>query len=116
MEASILDLTEFSSTYIAGTITCDRDGLLYTSIPQTGNWYATVDGQPVETQIIGGAMAGLYLTEGTHTVTFTYRNTALTLGAVLTTISAYLFLITISISANPLSDTVLHSIKRHFST
>ena len=88
LEASTLDLTEFSTTYIAGTITCDRDGLLYTSIPQTGNWYATVDGQPVETQIIGGAMAGLYLTEGTHTVTFTYRNTALTLGAVLTTISA----------------------------
>ncbi len=88
LDASTLELTDFSTTYVAGTITCDRDGLLYTSIPQTGNWHATVDGEPVETTLIGGAMAGIYLTEGNHTISFTYRNKAFELGTALSAASA----------------------------
>ena len=88
LAASTLNLTEFSTTKVAGTINCNRDGLLYTSIPQTGNWYATVDGEPAEIELIGGTMAGLYLTEGEHTVTFAYRNKAFALGAALSAVSA----------------------------
>ena len=48
LNTSTLDLTAFENTYIEGTINCDRNGILYTSIPQDGNWYATVDGHPVQ--------------------------------------------------------------------
>ena len=36
LNASTLELTQFENTYVEGTIQCDRDGILYTSIPQNG--------------------------------------------------------------------------------
>ena len=80
LSASTLELTEFSNTRVSGVIECDRDGLLYTSIPQNGNWFAEVDGQDAEVKLVGDAMIGIMLQEGTHEVTFTYRNEAFSLG------------------------------------
>jgi uncharacterized membrane protein YfhO len=80
LAASTLDLTEFRNTYVAGTIDCNRDGLLYTSIPQNCYWSATVDGEPAEITLVGNAMIGLNLTKGTHTVEFSYHNSAFALG------------------------------------
>ena len=80
LQASTLELTSFTSTRVEGTITCDRNGVLYTSIPQDGNWVATVDGEPAQIQLIGDAMVGLTLSQGTHAVVFQYRNSAFSLG------------------------------------
>ncbi len=80
LNASTLELTAFSNTEAVGTITCDRDGLLYTSIPQNGNWYAEVDGEEAEVLAVGEAMTAVMLTEGTHEVRFYYRNGAFALG------------------------------------
>ena len=80
LAASTLQLTTFDDTYIEGTIQCNRNGVLYTSIPQNGNWTATVDDKPVQTVVIGDAMLGLLLSEGTHTVSFTYHNPAFSFG------------------------------------
>jgi len=80
LAASTLELTEFKNTYVAGTIDCNRSGVLYTSIPQNGNWTATVDGKPAEIVLIGNAMVGLLLPEGSHTVSFRYHNPAFALG------------------------------------
>ena len=80
LSASTLNLISFENTRIEGTIRCDRDGYLYTSIPQDGNWQVWVDGEPAEIQLTGEAMVGVMLTEGYHTVTFRYRNSAFTLG------------------------------------
>lgn len=91
LAASTLELNEFSNTYLSGTISCNRDGLLYTSIPQNGNWYATVDGEPAEITLIGDVMIGLQLTEGTHTVTFTYQNEAFSIGWKLSLVSGLIF-------------------------
>ena len=91
LNASTLQLTTFENTYMEGTINCNRDGLLYTSIPQNGNWIATVDGQEVETVQIGGAMLGIHLTAGEHQVTFTYRNDAYRAGVCITVISLLIF-------------------------
>jgi uncharacterized membrane protein YfhO len=90
-----MELTQFSNTCVAGTINCDLDGVLYTSIPQDGNWNATVDGNPAQIVLIGDAMCGLLLSEGSHTISFQYSNTAfslgwkITLGAVIIFIAAY---------------------------
>ena len=80
LSASTLELTTFTNTKVEGTISCNRAGTLYTSIPQDGNWSATVDGKPAQISIIGDAMVGLILPEGTHTITFTYHNAAFSLG------------------------------------
>ena len=80
LNASTLELSHFSNTRIEGTIDCNRDGLLYTSIPQDGNWVATVDGEEAEITLVGDTMVGLQLTEGEHTVVFRYKNKAFDLG------------------------------------
>ena len=75
-----LDLTEFENTYVAGVVECSRDGLLYTSIPQNGNWTAMVDGEPAEITLVGDCMIALALTEGRHAVSISYANPAFSLG------------------------------------
>ena len=80
LNASVLELTEFTNTEVSGVIHCNRDGLLYTSIPQNGNWHAEVDGEETETVAVGEAMTSVMLTEGTHEVRFFYRNKAFSLG------------------------------------
>ena len=96
-----MKLTSFSNTLVEGTINCPRDGLLYTSIPQNGNWYAEVDGQPQEIVLIGDCMIGLNLTQGAHTLRFVYRNNAFRLGAIITAASAGIFLLLIAVFCHP---------------
>ena len=80
LAASTMELTTFHNTLVEGTIVCDRDGLLYTSIPQNGNWYAYVDGEPAQIVLVGDAMVGVMLSQGEHTLTFEYHNKAFSLG------------------------------------
>ena len=92
LSQSTLELTTFQNTFVEGTITCQQEGLLYTSIPQNGeNWHAYVDGQEAEITLVGGAMIGVMLPEGTHTVTFRYKNAAFTLGCIISAVSALVF-------------------------
>ena len=76
LSASTLKLTEFTTTYVAGEINCDRDGLLYTSVPQNGNWHIYVDGEEAEAILTGDVMMGVELTEGEHFVEMRYKNRA----------------------------------------
>ncbi len=92
LNTSTLELTEFESTYVEGTISCDRDGLLYTSIPQNGNWKAEVDGEEAEIILVGDCMVALELTEGEHTVSFSYENKAVSLGWKISLVCAAVFL------------------------
>ncbi len=92
LNASTLVLTEFKSTFVEGTISCNRDGLLYTSIPQNGNWTAKVDGKEAQIQLVGDCMIAVPLEEGEHTVSFTYRNGAFQLGWKISLACAVIFL------------------------
>lgn len=96
------NLEEFKSTYVSGTISCSRDGLLYTSIPQNGSWSATVDGVPAEIRLVGDCMCAVALTEGTHTVTFQYHNSALSLGWKISLACALVFLMVVLLVEKPL--------------
>ena len=91
LSASTLELTEFKDTKVEGTINCDRDGLLYTSIPQNGNWHVYVDGEEVEAKLVGNAMIAVELTAGEHEITFRYRNKAFTAGILVTVFCALAF-------------------------
>ena len=94
LSASTLELTAFDTTRIQGTVVCDRDGLLYTSIPQDGGWHAIVDGVQAETVLVGDVMVAVPLTEGTHTVEFVYRSDAFSIGWKISAICLLLFAIT----------------------
>ena len=83
----LLSITHFSNTNIEGTITAKEDGLMYTSIPQNGNWEALVDGKPAEILTVGNAMVSVMIPQGEHTVQFVYKNKALTLGAAVAIVS-----------------------------
>ena len=91
LSASTLELTEFTNTYVAGQITCDRDGLLYTSVPQNGNWHVYVDGKKAEAVLIGDVMMGVKLTEGNHLVELKYKNSAFAWGWKISLLSAGIF-------------------------
>ena len=80
LSQSLLELDYFSTTEIDGTILCNRDGLLYTSIPQNGNWYVYVDGEPAEIKLVGNAMVAVPLSKGYHEILFRYHNDAFSIG------------------------------------
>ncbi len=92
LNTSTLELTKFSNTKIDGTIQCDRSGVLYTSIPQDGNWTAFIDGEQASLVLIGDAMCGLLLDEGEHTVSFRYENKAFSLGWKISLVALILFI------------------------
>ena len=80
LNASRLELIAFENTFVEGIINCDRDGLLYTSVPQNGNWSAKVDGQSAEITLVGDCMIAIPLTQGSHTVSLSYHNAAFSWG------------------------------------
>ena len=91
LNASTLNITSFRQIRVEGTITCNRDGLLYTSVPQNGNWHLYVDGREAEITLVGDCMIATDLTEGTHTVTLRYQNKAFALGWKITLLCAAAF-------------------------
>ena len=101
LNASTLELTSFENTRVEGTILCDRDGLLYASIPQNGNWSVTVDGESAEVKLVGDCMIGVELTEGEHTVVYRYQNKAFSLGWKVSLACVILFLVLIQIFYKP---------------
>jgi len=101
LSSSILELTKFENTYMEGIIHCRRDGLLYTSIPQNGNWKAIVDGREVETVLVGDCMMAVELTEGSHSVTFVYENKAFALGWKVSLVCGLVFLAAVQVAYEP---------------
>ena len=88
---STLELTEFSNTELAGNINCNRDGLLYLSVPQNGNWHVYVDGVETETKLVLDAMIGVELTKGVHEIRLVYRNEAFSWGWKISLVCAAVF-------------------------
>ena len=75
-----MEITEFTDTRITASVQADKLGVLYTSIPYDENWTAYVDGEKADVTVIGGAMLGLTLEAGSHTIVFRYQNQGFLLG------------------------------------
>jgi len=84
LAGSTLSIRNFENTLVEGSIACNRDGLLYTSIPQDGNWSVSVDGEDTDIVLVGNAMIGVPVTQGEHDICFTYENKAFSLGSKVT--------------------------------
>ncbi len=69
--AMVVDVLK--DTYIKGNVNAHEDGVLYTSIPYYKGFSAYVDGEKKNTlEIAGGALLGIYIPEGEHTVEVRY--------------------------------------------
>ena len=101
LAASQLQLTRFESTRVEGIIECDRDGLLYASIPQNGNWKVFVDGQEAEIQLVGDCMIAVEIPQGGHMVSYRYHNSAFALGWKISLVCAAIFLATVQVFYKP---------------
>ena len=101
LAASQLQLTRFESTRVEGIIECDRDGLLYASIPQNGNWKVYVDGQEAEIQLVGDCMIAVEIPQGGHMVSYRYHNSAFALGWKISLVCAAIFLATVQVVYKP---------------
>ncbi len=88
-----LQTTTATDTVLEGTVTAKEAGLLYTSIPYEKGWSVTVDGMPAEVVAVGDAMCAVKVTEGTHTIRFSYVPDGFLLGMVAFVSAALLFAI-----------------------
>lgn len=79
-----LQVTSCSNGRLDGSVTAPRDGWLYTSIPAQPGWTVRVDGQVSEYTALDDALIVVPLTEGEHTVSFSYAPPGLMPGLVLT--------------------------------
>lgn len=113
LNASTLELTTFRNTYVAGTIDCDRDGLLYTSIPQNGNWSVFVDGEAADIRLVGECMVSVELTRGTHEIEFVYHNASFTLGCTVSAVSAGIFIALVALVYKPDVKALLHAPRKN---
>jgi uncharacterized membrane protein YfhO len=69
----VLNVDTVEDTYVRGTITAKEDGILYTSIPYYKGFTAYVDGEKVDiVKLFDGALIGLDLTAGEHTIELKY--------------------------------------------
>ncbi len=65
------DITKHTDTYFKGEINASTGGYMYTAIPANG-WTAYVDGKKSETIDLCGAVLGVKLEKGKHTVELKY--------------------------------------------
>ncbi len=100
LSGSGLDVTSFKNTKVEGTINMAQAGVVFTSIPQDGGWDVYVDGKKVNDFLIGDALTGFMVGQGTHEITFKYSVPAFGFGLVITIISLLLTLLCLWIHRN----------------
>lgn len=96
LRAHGLTVTAVTDNSITGTVNAPQDGALYLSIPYDKGWRAILDGSveldtfPIakNTEGTDGALLGVDLPAGEHTVTLIYQPPGLTLGVVISVIAA----------------------------
>ena len=96
----MLNVTEYSDTYIKGDISMNQDGVVMTSIPYTKGWSVKVDGQKVDVNPIGDALVAFNIPAGNHTVEFSYLPDGFITGLVLTLLGIALLVLLYFINKN----------------
>ncbi|MCR5150849.1 MAG: YfhO family protein [Clostridiales bacterium] len=92
-----LNVTKFEDTRIEGTIKAEDDMMVFTSIPYDKGWTVTVDGEKIKADdyiSLCEAYLCFKIGKGGHTVTLTYSQPGLLLGAA---ISVTALLLTIAV-------------------
>lgn len=91
--SSPMEIEEYSDIYIRGIVDGKEGGYLATSIPNEKGWRVWVDGNPAGILPFGGAMIGVELPAGKHTVIFSYRSPGIYEGMTVSIISVAILLL-----------------------
>lgn len=105
-----LEVTDYSSTTVDGTIQVKEDGILFTSIPYDKNWHMYVDGEEVDIlPLWSGSFIAVQLDEGEHTIHLEYRQSGLILGGIISFISITIVAVFIGLKKKMAYDYLLES-------
>lgn len=78
-----LEIEHFEEDHIKGTVTADKDGVLFTTISWEPGWTIYVDGVETEPVKLVDAVIGVPLSEGTHTIEMKFFPAGMKLGIIL---------------------------------
>ncbi|MCD7746151.1 MAG: YfhO family protein [Lachnospiraceae bacterium] len=92
-ESQLENLVVDSDT-VSGTVDVKEEGTLLLTIPYDEGWTIYVDGQKTEFSCVGGALIGVHLEEGSHTVKMVYTPTGFWMGGGISLLCVVLFLLT----------------------
>ncbi len=87
------NLTSWTDTTLAGSVTCRESGMLLTTIPYDEGWTIWVDGVEQPPVKMLNAFVGVRLAPGSHTIGMSYYPEGLSQGLVITSVSVLLFFV-----------------------
>ncbi len=93
LSAHGMELSSWEDTDVRGAVNAEAKGTMVTSIPYDAGWKAYVDGRAVRTVKVKDTFLGLSLTEGVHSIRFSYFPKGLKEGIVISLAALLLFLI-----------------------
>lgn len=91
-----LELEEFSESHLKGSVTAEKDGILFTTISWEPGWTIKVDGVETEPVEIADALIGIPVSAGTHTVEMSFFPYGMVTG-ILATMAGVVVLIIIAV-------------------
>ena len=94
-----MKLTKWTDTQIQGTVTAEKAGLLFLSIPYDKGWTIKVDGKAVEPYKVFDTFLSVHMTAGTHDISLEYMPQGLKTGGVITAGSLAVLLALTGLSA-----------------
>ena len=94
LAVSQLEDVDAAGNHLRGTIDADRDGILLLTIPYSHNWSVRVDGETVKAEPIGGALMGIPVTKGNHSIRMSYIPNGLKSGLCLSVLCTLLLILT----------------------
>ena len=101
LEARRIKTESFAGDYYRGTVTCDKDSVLYLSVPDDKGWEVFVDGRKTKKRdAVDIAFTGVDLTSGRHTIELKYHTYGLWQGCVVTLVGFILTIIIMAIYNN----------------
>ncbi len=96
-----LKVENFDETVIEGKVSVSEDGILYTSINYDTGWSVFIDGKEVSDEDIisigDGALLGVRITSGEHTVKFSYTPDGLVAGCIISVVTLLLMLLLLAV-------------------
>lgn len=110
--ASALKATKVTDTSIEGVVDANRNGVLYTSIPYEKGWKVYVDGEAQEVIAIGNGVCAVALTEGEHTVKFSYIPDGFIIGVTAFTVALVLFIAMCLFTSKRGKDTAVNPLRK----
>lgn len=88
-----LSIESYSARHVLGTVTAEKDGFLFTSIPYDNGWNVKIDGIQTETFSVAETLLAVPIGQGAHVVEFSYKPMGLTMGILITVLTVLALLV-----------------------